>query len=177
MTTTETEKLEPETETLKWHKAQLFETLRKMLYPQEGVDRTLGSHCGEYRIQDDDYRGISLSRASAKHMLAEYDRLTRPAPAGMREALEWIRDQRWSETADLDNICARAEAALASPPSNWVMVTKENPLPDDLKTGDEVALKVSGDAHLNGHVWIGVTSDEEFVLRHEVTAYRRSGGA
>lgn len=32
--------------------------------------------------------------------------------ASARKALEWVRDQRWDENADLDTICTHAERAL-----------------------------------------------------------------
>lgn len=129
-----------------------------------------------------------------------------PAPAGMREALALARevlepfakaaqaylrpDDSVDEMFDIGeaefinahkafNIIEAALFAPSTPeptPSNWVMVTKENPLPDDLKPGDEVeTMRRRGKIISQNH--IDFDSYTDVIYTESITAYRRSGAA
>ncbi len=70
---------------------------------------SLGAQLSAYANENTNLRNDLVLLGMAKD--GELDSL-KTQLASARKALEWVRDQRWDENADLDTICTHAEHAL-----------------------------------------------------------------
>jgi hypothetical protein len=141
--------------------------------------------CTDPRASPDIRADECSCQLSAQAVLAALASPPTPAaPDALREALATIQQRAnrsrngYDQTGYLDALLAidaTATAALASSSSNWVMVTKENPLPLDLKIGDLVRREDTIDEVEPEDEFCRYYFDDYWQPDAAIIAYRRSG--